>query len=247
MALSTAGVLVVGGVVIAGPATGFIAGGSWALINIANAIHNLIEERRIRVRLRVPSIAQPLPLRKRELRDVRLIPSEATAWSLRIDRGHRSHDLMSCPVELHDGHSSETVILSGQDALSAAGQILPQLNAAGARKHEVASAVRLIEDVRDPLSLFPNYAAISEWKRTSGNRSVPNGMVLQSLPTPVRLALEMAAHEESERRAMEGELALLESAWRRAEEIAAIADDLLLPPSIGERVGQMKESKATGR
>jgi hypothetical protein len=40
------------------------------------------------------------------------------------------------------------------------------------------------------------------------------------------LALEMALHEESERRALEGELTLLESAWREAEEIAAIADRL---------------------
>jgi hypothetical protein len=48
----------------------------------------------------------------------------------------------------------------------------------------------------------------------------------------VRLALEMAAHEESERRALEGELEMLEEAWREAEEIAAIADRLLIPESI---------------
>jgi hypothetical protein len=36
----------------------------------------------------------------------------------------------------------------------------------------------------------------------------------------------MALHEESERRALEGELTLLESAWREAEEIAGIADRL---------------------
>ena len=40
------------------------------------------------------------------------------------------------------------------------------------------------------------------------------------------LALEMAANEDTERRAMEGELADLERAWREAEEIAAIADEL---------------------
>jgi hypothetical protein len=42
----------------------------------------------------------------------------------------------------------------------------------------------------------------------------------------------MAAHEESERRALEGELAALVLAWRRAEEIAAIADSLLTPPAV---------------
>jgi hypothetical protein len=41
-----------------------------------------------------------------------------------------------------------------------------------------------------------------------------------------RLALEMAANEDVERRALEGELAELEAAWREAEEIAAIADRL---------------------
>ncbi len=48
----------------------------------------------------------------------------------------------------------------------------------------------------------------------------------------LRLSLEMASQEESERRALEGELAELEAAWRRAEEIAVIADDLLLPSSV---------------
>ena len=49
------------------------------------------------------------------------------------------------------------------------------------------------------------------------------------MPEPTRLALEMSLHEEQERRALEGELWLLERAWRDAEEIAAISDDLLLP------------------
>ncbi len=46
------------------------------------------------------------------------------------------------------------------------------------------------------------------------------------LNKPEALALEMALHEESERRALEGELRVLEAAWREAEEIAAIADAL---------------------
>jgi len=54
------------------------------------------------------------------------------------------------------------------------------------------------------------------------------------LPGYASLALEMAAHEETERRALEGELEHLEMAWREAEEIAAIADrlpDQALPAS----------------
>ncbi len=50
---------------------------------------------------------------------------------------------------------------------------------------------------------------------------------LLDVPLVDRLALEMAAHEESERRALDGELAELAAAWREADEIAAIADALI--------------------
>jgi hypothetical protein len=55
------------------------------------------------------------------------------------------------------------------------------------------------------------------------------------LSRPEALALEMALHEETERRALEGELAALEAAWREAEEIAAIAD--ALPHDPLKRIG----------
>jgi hypothetical protein len=42
----------------------------------------------------------------------------------------------------------------------------------------------------------------------------------------------MALHEEAERRALAGELHELERAWREAEEIAAIADDMFLPTGV---------------
>ena len=49
--------------------------------------------------------------------------------------------------------------------------------------------------------------------------------------TPVeRIALEIAVNEDAERSAMQGELAALEAAWRDAEEIAAIADEMFVTP-----------------
>jgi hypothetical protein len=51
----------------------------------------------------------------------------------------------------------------------------------------------------------------------------------------------MALHEEAERRALEGELGELERAWKDAEEIAAIADDLLLPESVESQFEKMKK------
>jgi hypothetical protein len=54
------------------------------------------------------------------------------------------------------------------------------------------------------------------------------------------LTLEMVLHEESERAALEGELTALETAWREAEEIAAIADSL--PYNLSERIDALRGS-----
>jgi hypothetical protein len=64
----------------------------------------------------------------------------------------------------------------------------------------------------------------SFWGRggTGSEESTP----LYQLPGVDRLALEMAANEDIERRALEGELAALSAAWKEAEEIATIADEL---------------------
>ncbi|TVP48220.1 MAG: hypothetical protein EA350_03485 [Gemmatimonadales bacterium] len=52
----------------------------------------------------------------------------------------------------------------------------------------------------------------------------------------LRLALEIAANDEVERVALEGELHLLELEWREAEELAAISDDLLVPEWVRRRI-----------
>jgi len=63
----------------------------------------------------------------------------------------------------------------------------------------------------------------------------PNGIAprnrgaLHRLPRVQRLALEMSLHEDSEQRALEGELESLRRDWQEAEEIAAIADGELTP------------------
>ena len=64
----------------------------------------------------------------------------------------------------------------------------------------------------------------SFWGRGSIT-SEPSTLMLR-LPLVDRLALEMAANEDTERRAMEGELTELERAWRDAEEVATIADGM---------------------
>ena len=110
---------------------------------------------------------------------------------------------------------------TGAEARRVAAAALPAINRYGAGRGVVMDAVKLIERSREPTHLF----AIA---RVAG---VPPGfLALDKLPAGLRVALEMAAHEETERRAMEGELAVLEQAWRDAEEIAGIADALLPAP-----------------
>jgi hypothetical protein len=54
------------------------------------------------------------------------------------------------------------------------------------------------------------------------------------LPAVDRLALEMAANEDIERRALLGEIEALHAAWRDAEEIAAIADEMFTDNVLDE-------------
>jgi len=72
---------------------------------------------------------------------------------------------------------------------------------------------------------------------------------LSRLPATRRLALEMALHESTEQRAIDGELAALETAWREAEEIAGIADNLLLPEGVNARIAAANAaaSRESGR
>jgi hypothetical protein len=53
---------------------------------------------------------------------------------------------------------------------------------------------------------------------------------LSSFSVPARLAPER-------------ELTELETAWRQVEEVAAVADDLLMPPSVGGALSRLKRDR----
>jgi hypothetical protein len=101
-----------------------------------------------------------------------------------------------------------------------------ELNPALKRLAEAGSAKELIEQaVQDRKELVVDPPAFPQSFKLP-RRAQRRPVWPCPLAAPQALALEMALHEESERRALEGELALLQSAWREAEEIAAIADGL---------------------
>jgi len=111
----------------------------------------------------------------------------------------------------------EAIHLVDGAAIRVASIALAAQNADGASKAQVERAVATLEEFGNPTALLkslPAWTPMSAWR--------PEQL----------LALEMATHEESERRALEGELHELELAWKDAEEIASIADSLFLPASV---------------
>ena len=123
----------------------------------------------------------------------------------------------------------------GEDARRVAAAVVPLQNGWGGSRLAVQRAVGEIESSGHPACFLADVA-----NREHGNWRGRPGYV-HRMPKPTRLALEMSLHEEQEHRALEGELWILEQAWKEAEEIAAIADSLLLPARTDEffdRCGQ---------
>ncbi|MET0399092.1 MAG: hypothetical protein ABW277_20025 [Longimicrobiaceae bacterium] len=115
---------------------------------------------------------------------------------------------------------SGVVALPDVQARAVLGRAMVHVNSSGAAASEIQHAVRLLAES----------ASAEEFLRSAAGKQYVLGKRRdmedrQLAPTPA-LALEMALHEETERRALQGELAVLEAAWRDAEEVAAIADAL---------------------
>jgi hypothetical protein len=147
-----------------------------------------------------------------------------------------------------------THILVGEDAMRAAQRLMPTVNRFGGSRAKVQEAVQLLDQAGDPMRVWTSVQQRSGWQPGDDRWGVPaktwhsdkRSMVrkipgaLHSLEALDRLALEMALHEETERRAMEGELQLLEQAWREAEEIAKIADNMFTPAQIESRIEALR-------
>ncbi|MGE0553474.1 MAG: hypothetical protein AB7R55_08580 [Gemmatimonadales bacterium] len=121
-------------------------------------------------------------------------------------------------------------LLTGHDGRMAAARILPHLNPAGGTREGVNEAVRWLEAVGG------SERALHSFARSRYVRPVFESQerTLTSVHPEARLALEMALHEEEERRTLRGELTILRWAWQREESVAAIADRLATdPPALG--------------
>jgi hypothetical protein len=195
----------------------------------------LYAHRRVRARIPVSGGSGTVAVRRTDTKRI-LISTDGDRWALQFRARKGSPPL---------------TVLEGDAALRAAAAILPIVNYNGASKKAVSNAVSLVDQYPDVNRLF-----LSATRRTwlvdpVSNRWVMRdkaganaGVSLQDVPGETLLALEMATHEDVERRALDGELALLTDAWRQAEEIAKIADDLTLPEAASAELEKLKGSSA---
>jgi hypothetical protein len=155
---------------------------------------------------------------------------------------------MSLDLRFMHGHE----VFVGREAERIAAIVVPKVNRFGGGKAAVADAVKEIESTGGTEGYLDHLSRISatytspllvpprrnRWQRTSTKEYSSHGLF--ALPTSHRLALEMALHEEAERRAIEGELSELERAWREAEEIAGISDSLLVPDDVNASFDKLR-------
>lgn len=201
--------VVAGGIIIGGTATGIFSG---AILSQSGNFVNLFVNARTRLRIRTLD-GDVLKLRNNDFLETRILPGESGGYTVRIGKKKQR-------------------VFEGAEGERIAGLIVPKMNSTGGNREVVKQAVSLIETEGGPEPFL--HAAIAP---DAAARFMPSGRnakkfepgAIAKLPKATKLAIEMALHEERERRALEGELQLLETAWREAEEVARIADNLLVP------------------
>jgi hypothetical protein len=199
-----------------------VAGGSTAIVT-----QRTVAATQIRAtpdggaRLWVPVVRQPIE-------QVGLL-TQFVAPLLGLAQSARTAGAM--PYSLRVDGPSHYTMLDAAETPSALRAMLPVLNAAGASRSRVAEATTLLTHAAPSIAsvLFRDHSESEKAERTS----------FAIVPAPRRLALEMLVHEESERQWLAGDLLDLELEWRRANEIAAIADGLLRDPAIEARLAEL--------
>ena len=201
-----AGVALMGGIYVGGFATGIVTLGTLGVVNLPFQVANWWMRSRTVVKLH-PDGGDVIKLRRTNLVGTRIQPAV---------------DEPGFKVEVRK--RKKTTWFEGTEALRFAGAILPRMNEKGGTRETVQRAVDRIEAVGHPERFLVDVASRNLYHAKYGEPGY-----IGAMPKPTRLALEMALHEEQERRALEGELWLLERAWEEAEEIAEISDNLFLP------------------
>ncbi len=247
------GAAAVAGVYVVGPALGLYAIGGVGFLGQTPQLFAQLYRRAFgRVKLPMPWMDKPYVLDAEHVVKVNLIRDDnELGWALRVPIAPTRFKLPSTPgrpgdpppprIVRHGKRGRRTsAVFVGDEAVRIAGKILPKINASGAAKDDVQRAVKLIEEDADPGRFFATQTRSGMLTPAS---LTEKGRIIKQIPKPIRLALEMSAHEDAERRALEGELAMLEAAWKEADEIAHISDNLLLPAEVENWFARLKRKR----
>jgi hypothetical protein len=231
MLVAGAGLTAIGAIVAGGVAAGVGIGGlGWMLARLA----------RTAVRGNPRSVVARIRTDDKQILRVRLGHLSETS----LERGALA------PIALDLRHETGRWRFEGPEAMRVASTLMPKVNRYGGTKQTIAEAVSALEqrhgsegylDALSQTARVTTRPKPGRVRRLSIMRDMPDHGLF-GLTTVQRLAFEMALHEEAERRAMEGELAELERAWREAEEIAGISDDLLLPAGVQQKLDRFHET-----
>jgi hypothetical protein len=182
---------------------------------------------------------EELALNIHHIRNVKLIPDDAgEGWALTLE--HLTERPSVRWARIRRKFDLSTAVLRGSDARLVAAMVLPRVNPLGGDVATVTEAVRWLTAAGGPDQAF---RTVARSQRVRLPLDV-NRATLASMHTGVRLALEMALHEEEERRALAGELSVLEWAWRYEERVAGIADQLGIPEEIERRLDELRRGEA---
>ena len=125
-------------------------------------------------------------------------------------------------------------LIAPAEAEMVARRIMPVVNAAGGDDEMVRGASKLHEQWEGRIG--DTVAKLVDFRKRP--------LALMGEPH-LALAFEMSVYEEQEQRWLQTELYLLKGAWREAERLAAIADNLALPEWVSEKVGRLKNNESS--
>ncbi len=233
-----AGSVVAAGALFSGyAALGLLAGGGGTLLNIGAQGVNQLRERRVVAR--VPTPRGIVNVTRAQLPRAKIVGVGGSDWRLSIE--HQAPPSAAGEFNMwrylprRHGGLKHGINLEPRDALPALASLLPAINGRGGAKRHVETAVQLIEEGANATKIMGAAASLAMKGRDPSRRGR-----LSSIPIEARLALEMMTHEDDERRALEGELAVLEERWKEAEEIAGISDNMFLPSSVTDWIHKIR-------
>ncbi|MEO5799456.1 MAG: hypothetical protein ABIZ70_09810 [Gemmatimonadales bacterium] len=131
--------------------------------------------------------------------------------------------------------TNKTQDFSGTDLDLLLPGLLARVNTWATRSRTIADAVSLVADQSNPREIL-----MAAEEKSLGLGWGGKGH-LHMLKPMWRVAAEIASNEQSERIALEGELAMLERQWAEADRLAKISDALAIPDSVDGELEDLKQ------